>query len=113
KYEQLDLNSKAPAMLQKRKDLERKKPSRRRTQQYWSAGQLQQLIDAGPAKLYSRSMISYQVLIYLLTKFGTLAAAREFVSKRFNDADRLASYQEQVGFMLENLQGLGYLTIGD
>lgn len=113
KYEQLDLKSKEPRMLQKKKDLERKKPSRRKTQQYWSEGQLQQLIEAGPAKLYSRSMISYQVLIYLLTKFGTLANAREFVSKRFNDTDRIASYQEQLGFMLQNLAGLGYLTLAE
>jgi len=113
KYEQLDLSSKAPAMLQKRKDLERKKPSRRKTQQYWSEGQLQQLVEAGPAKLYSRSMISYQVLIYLLTKFGTLEAARAFVAKRFNDADRLASYQEQLDFMLQNLAGLDYLTLAE
>lgn len=113
KYEQLDLQSKHPSMLQKRKDLERKKPSRRKTQQYWSEGQLRQLIEAGPAKLYSRSMISYQVLIYLLTKFGSLAEARAFVAKRFNDADRIASYQEQLGFMLENLAGLGYLSIAE
>lgn len=113
KYEQLDLKSKDPKMLQKKKDLERKKPSRRKTQQYWSEGQLQQLIEAGPAKLYSRSMISYQVLIYLLTKFGSLAEAREFVSKRFNDADRIASYQEQLTFMLQNLAGLGYLTLAE
>lgn len=113
KYEQLDLGSKHPSMLQKKKDLERKKPSRRKTQQYWSEGQLKQLIEAGPAKLYSRSMISYQVLIYLLTKFGSLAEARDFVSKRFNDADRIASYQEQLGFMLENLAGLDYLTLAE
>ncbi|HPF41573.1 MAG TPA: DEAD/DEAH box helicase [Phycisphaerae bacterium] len=113
KYEQLDLQSKHPSMLQKRKDLERKKPSRRKTQQYWTEGQLQQLIEAGPARLYSRSMISYQVLIYLLTKFGSLEDARAFVAKRFNDADRIASYQEQLGFMLENMAGLGYLTLAE
>ncbi|MCA9254747.1 MAG: DEAD/DEAH box helicase [Phycisphaerales bacterium] len=113
KYEQLDLQSKHPSMLQKRKDLERKKPSRRKTQQYWTEGQLQQLIEAGPAKLYSRSMISYQVLIYLLTKFGSLEDARAFVAKRFNDADRIAGYQEQLGFMLENMAGLGYLSLAE
>ena len=33
------------------KALERKKPSRRKTQQYWSEGQFQTLIKAGPARL--------------------------------------------------------------
>ncbi|MFQ5410926.1 MAG: DEAD/DEAH box helicase [Phycisphaerae bacterium] len=110
KYEQLDSRSKDPGIMQARKALERKKPSRRRTQQYWSEGQLKQLIEAGPAKLFSRSMIPYQVLIFLLTKTGTLHETREFLSRRFNDADRLARFQEQLDFMLVNMASLGYLA---
>lgn len=113
KYDQLDPKSKDPGIMQARKALERKKPSRRKTQQYWSEGQFKQLIEAGPAKLFSRSMIPYQVLIFLLTKTGTLHEAREFVSKRFNTDDRLAKYQEQLDFMLQNMASLGYLTLAE
>ena len=58
--------------MRARKDLERKKPSRRKTEQYWSEGQFKQLIEARPARLYSRAMIPYSVLVFLLTKTGTL-----------------------------------------
>ncbi|NLX24103.1 MAG: DEAD/DEAH box helicase [Phycisphaerae bacterium] len=110
KYDQIDPNSKDPGLMRARKDLERKKPSRRKTEQYWSEGQFRQLIQAGPAKLASRSMIPYSVLIYLLTRIGTLHEAREFVSKRFETAERVARFQEQLDFMLTNLAALGYLT---
>jgi superfamily II DNA/RNA helicase len=109
KYDQLG-DSKDPGILRAKKDLERKKPSRRKTEQYWSEGQFQQLIQAGPARLMSRSMIPYNVLLYLLTKTGTLQAVRSFLSKRFNTAERIAGFQEQVDFMINNLAGLGYLT---
>ena len=110
RYDQIDPNSKDPGIMRMRKELERKKPSRRKTEQYWGEGQFKQLIEAGSAKLYSRSMISYQVLIYLLTKYGTLHEVREFVSKRFNGEARIEKFQEQLDFMLSNMAGLGYLT---
>lgn len=103
-------DSKDPGILRAKKDMERKRPTRRKTEQYWSEGQFKQLIEAGPAKLFSRSMIPYSVLIYLLTKTGTLQAVRAFLGKRFNTAERIASFQEQLDFMINNLAGLGYLT---
>lgn len=109
-YEQLDLQSKDPGILRARKNLERKKPSRRKTEQYWSEGQFRQLIEAGPAKLASRSMIPYPVLVYLLTHKGTLDAVRSFLANRFDTAERVARFQEQLGFMLDNMAALGYLT---
>ena len=113
KYDRIDPKSKDPSILQAKKSLERKRPKRRKTQQYWSRGHLSQLIEAGPAKLFSRSMIPYQVLIFLLTKTGTLHETRDFVSRRFNDPDRLAKFQDQLDFMLKNLASLGYLTLAE
>lgn len=110
RYEQIDPRSKDPGIMRARKQLERKKPTRRKTEQYWSEGQFKQLIAAGSAKLSSRSMIPYQVLIFLLTKTGTLHEAREFISKRFNSPARIDKFQDQLDFMVNNLAGLGYLT---
>ncbi len=110
KYDRIDPNSKDPGILRARKALERKKPTRRKNQQYWSEGQFKQLIEAGPAKLLSRSMISYSVLIYLLTKHGTVESVRAFLSRRFNNPERIANFQKQVDYMLANLAGLEYLT---
>jgi superfamily II DNA/RNA helicase len=110
RYEQIDPRSKDPGILRARKQLERKKPTRRKTEQYWSEGQFKQLIAAGPAKLFSRSMIPYQVLIFLLTKTGALHPVRELIAKRFNGPERIAGFQKQLDFMIDNLAGLGYLT---
>jgi hypothetical protein len=68
------------------------------------------LIDAGPARLASRSMIPYQVLIFLLTRTGTLRETREFLDKRFNTPDRLERFHKQLGHMIANLAAFGFLA---
>ena len=55
-------------------------------------------------------MIPYNVLIYMLTRTGTLNEVRSFLGKRFETAERMARFREQLDFMLNNLAGLGYLT---
>ena len=110
RYEQIDPRSKDPGIMRARKELERKKPSRRKTEQYWSEGQFKQLVAAGPAKLFSRSMIPYHVLNFLLIKTGTLHEVREFISKRFNVPEKIGRFQDRLDFMIDNLAGLGYLT---
>ncbi len=113
KMDQLDRGSKDPGILRARKQLERKKPSRRKTVTYWTEGQFQTLIQAGPAKLYSQSMIPYPVLIFLLTKTGRLAETRELLRTRFNTPPRLEKFQQELDFMIQNLQGFGYLTVSE
>jgi superfamily II DNA/RNA helicase len=110
RYEQIDPRSKDPGIMRARKELERKRPTRRKTEQYWSEGQFKQLIAAGPARLHSSSMIPYQVLIYLLTKTGTLHEVRDFLSKRFATPERIEKFEKQLDYMLANLAVLGYLT---
>jgi superfamily II DNA/RNA helicase len=110
KYDQIDPKSKDPGILRAKKDLERKKPSRRSTEQYWTEGQFRTLIEAGPAKLSSRSMIPYSVLIYLLTKTHSLAHIKTFLNKRFAPLSQKEKFASQLDHMLENLAALGYLT---
>lgn len=109
KYEQLDPKSKDPGILRAKKDLERKKPKRRNTEQYWTQGQFESLIKAGPGKLFSRSMIPYQVLIFLLQRSTDLGEVRDFLSRRFNTPDRLGKFQQQLDHMIGNLKAFGYL----
>ncbi|NOS99973.1 MAG: DEAD/DEAH box helicase [Phycisphaerales bacterium] len=113
KYEQIDPHSKDLGILRARKDLERKRPSRRKTETYWTQGQFESLIKAGPAKLASRSMIPYQVLVFLLSRTGRLADIRQSLSKRFNTPDRIAGYQQQLEHMIDNLATFGHVTRAD
>jgi len=110
KYEQIDPNSKDPGLMRARKQLERKRPTRRKTEQYWSEGQLKSLINAGPGKLTSRSMIPYQFLIYMLSKTGRLQEVRHFLTKRFTTPKRIEAFQKQLEHMIDNLASFGYLT---
>jgi superfamily II DNA/RNA helicase len=108
KYEALG-TSKDPNILRMRKELERKKPTRRKNETYWVEGQFKSLIAAGPARLASRGMIPYSVLIFLLTRQGRLADVRDFVSKRFAPPGGIENFQKQLDAMLGNLEALGYL----
>ncbi len=110
RYELIDPKTKDPGVMRMRKQLERKRPTRRKTEQYWAEGQLKTLIAAGPAKLLSKSMIPYSFLIYLLHKTQSLSAARDFLSKRFNEPDRIEGFQKQLDHMIANLAKFGYLT---
>lgn len=109
KYEQIDPNSKDPGILRARKELERKRPTRRKTEQYWTEGQFHTLIKAGPANLVSRSMIPYQVLIFLLLKTGDLKGVRAFLGKRFQTAEGIKKFQDQLEHMLTNLAAFGFV----
>lgn len=113
KYEQIDPKTKDPGLLRAKKDLERKRPTRRKTEQYWTEGQFGTLIKAGPADLFSRSMIPYQVLIYLLLNTGSLQGVREFLSRRFNTPERLSKFQDQLDHMVKNLAAFGHLTVSE
>ncbi len=113
RYDQIDQRSKDPGVMRMRKEIERKKPTRRKTEQYWTEGQFKMLIQSAPQKLASRSMIPYQVLIYLLMKTGTLRDVRRFVSQRFNLPERLEKFQKQLDHMIGNLQALGYLKCSE
>jgi hypothetical protein len=77
---------------------------------YWTEGQFKGLVAAGPAKLASRSMIPYQVLIHQLNTTGSLAETRKFLGQRFNTPERLEKFQEQLEHMIANLATFGFLT---
>lgn len=109
KYEQLAAQSKDLGILKAMKDLERKKPTRRSTEQYWNRSQLEALIKAGPQKLTSRGMIPYRVLIWLLARSRDLGIVRTFLKSRFDSQERLARFDGDLDRMIANLSALGFL----
>ncbi|MFQ5462966.1 MAG: DEAD/DEAH box helicase [Phycisphaerae bacterium] len=113
KYEQIDPNSKDPGILRARKALERKRPTRRKTEQYWTEGQFKTLIAAGPAKLASRRMIPYHFLVYLLNRSGSIKDVLAFLETRFAEPKRIEKFRDQLDFMIDNLAAFGFLTKSD
>ncbi len=113
KYDQIDPKSTNPTIIRARKQLERKRPSRRKTVQYWNPGQFDSLIRAGPANLSSRSMIPYQFLVYLITHGEDVDQIRAFLRRRFAAPDKLDEFEAQLGQMLANLAQLEYLSLDE
>jgi superfamily II DNA/RNA helicase len=110
KVELLQKQGKDLGILKALKDLDRKKPSRRTTEQYWTKGQFESVLKAGPQKLASRGMIPYSVLVFLLLRSQDLADVRSFLRGRFDAPERLAKFDQQLDAMIGNLAALGYLT---
>ena len=110
KYDQIPAATKDAGLLKARKQLERKRPSRRKTEQYWTDGQFKNLIEAGSAKLKSRSMIPYRFLVHLLVHDAELATVRRFLAKRLNVSEKLTAFERELDAMLDNLAALGHLT---
>src|SRR5690606_15000560 len=50
KFDQIPEDTKDPGLLRMKKELNRKKPTRRQTEQYWQASQFEQLRLAPPGK---------------------------------------------------------------
>jgi superfamily II DNA/RNA helicase len=113
KWDALNHASKDPGILSAKKDLERKKPSRRANQQYWTKGQFDSLLRAKPSNLESREMIPYRVLIHLLVHGADVKTVRDFLAKRLCGPERVLFFERRLDAMIDNLVALGYVTRDD
>src|SRR5262245_20990798 len=111
KLNQIPENTKDPGLLRMRKDLQRKVPTRRSTEQYWSEQQWQKLVTAPPLRLASRGPIPWRLLAYMLEASPDIEPIRRLVSKRLLDSTRLAGANKQLDQMLMTLWAGGYVKL--
>lgn len=111
KYEQIPEDTKDPMLLRAKKDLKRKMPTRRSTEQYWTEGQYDKLRLAPPAKLVSRGPIPWRLLAYTLDASPDVEPVRRLVAKRLFEGARVAGAQRQLDRMLLTLWAAGYVTL--
>lgn len=111
KYDQIPENTKDPTLLKAKKDLKRKKPSRRETVTYWSEAQFNQLRAAPPGKLYSKGPMPWRLLAYLLKVSPEVARVRTVIRKRLMDEARVKAGEKQLDAMLLTLAEKGYVTL--
>src|SRR4051794_13182163 len=111
KLNQIPENTKDPGLLRMRKDLQRKMPTRRSTEQYWTEQQWQKLVTAPPLRLASRGPIPWRLLAYILEASPDVEPIRRLVSKRLLDSTRLIGAQKQLNQMLLTLWAGGYVTL--
>ena len=111
KYDQIPETTKDPLLLKAKKDLKRKMPSRRSTEQFWTQQQFEKLVKAPPGKLVSRGPIPWRLLAYMLEASPEIEPIRKVVSKRLHEGGRIAGAQKQLDHMLLTLWAAGYVTL--
>lgn len=111
KYDAIPETTRDPGLLKAKKDLKRKKPSRRETVTYWSEGQFDKLKAAPPGKLYSKGPLPWRLLAYLLKISPEVSRVRTVIRKRLMDEARVKAGEKQLDAMLLLLAEKGYVTL--
>ncbi len=111
KFDQIPEDTKDPGLLRMKKDLKRKQPTRRSTEQYWSKEQWEKLRTAPPLKLASRGPIPWRLLAYMLDVSPDVEPIRKLVSKRLMESGKMVGAQKQLDQMLLTLWAAGYVRL--
>jgi superfamily II DNA/RNA helicase len=110
-YEQIPDTTKDPALLKKKKELLRKKPTRNTQKKYWNEAEFEKLRRAPPARLYSKGPLPWRLLAYLLSVSPDVDAIRSFVRKRLLDGPRVEAGLKQLRQMLLTLHRKGFVEL--
>ena len=111
KYDQIPEDTRDPGLLRMKKDLKRKQPTRRTTEQYWNEQQWDKLRAAPPLKLASRGPIPWRLLAYMLEASPEVEPIRRLVGKRLHESGKIAGAQKQLDEMLMTLWAAGYVRL--
>lgn len=111
RYDQIPEDTKDPQLIRARKELKRKQPKRRETEQYWTREQFEKLRTAPPGKLTSQGPLPWRLLAYLLEITPDVALLRDFVSKRLLEGKHVAEAQKELDRRLMSLWAGGYVTL--
>lgn len=111
KVDQIPEDTKDPQLIKKRKQLLKKMPTRRKTQQYWNESHFTRLIEAPPTNLQSQGEIPWRLLAWLLTVSPDISLVRETISRRLMDDSEKTVQQEGLVRMLLTLEQFGFVTL--
>ena len=111
KFDQIPEDTKDPQMIKKRKELNRKKPTRNSQRKYWTESDFEKLQNAAPTRLYSKGPIPWRLLAYLLEASSDVERIRGFIRKRLLDQPRIESSIKQLTRMLLTLHDMGYVAL--
>jgi len=109
--EQIPEITKDPGLLKKRKELQRKKPSRNSQKKYWSEADFERLKNAAPARLFSKGPLPWRLLAYLLKVSPEIEKIRGVVRKRLLDQPRIEAGMKQLNRMLITLHENGFVVL--
>lgn len=111
RYDQIPEDTKDPMLIRAKKDLKRKQPKRRETEQYWTKEQFEKLRAAPPGKLTSQGPLPWRLLAYLLEITPDVVRLRDFVSKRLLEGKHVSDAQKELDRRLMSLWAGGYVML--
>jgi len=111
KYEAIPEDTKDPVLLKLKKELKRKKPSRRENQVYWSEGDFHRLRTSPPGKLSSKGQLPWRLLAYMLKISPEVSPIRQMVRKRLLPPHQIAAAEKALDSMLRVLHRGGFARL--
>ncbi|GIW94129.1 MAG: hypothetical protein KatS3mg110_2170 [Pirellulaceae bacterium] len=111
KYDQIPADTRDPNLLRAKKALERKRPRRRTTEQYWEKSHFEKLCAAPPRKLRSRGRLPWRLLAYMLEASPEVDRVRQLVQRRLLPGKELIEQQQYLERMLRVLHRAGYVQL--
>jgi superfamily II DNA/RNA helicase len=111
KMDQIPEDTKDPLLIKKRKQMKKKLPKRRTTEQYWGETQFTQLMEAPPTSLASQGQIPWRLLAYLLSLSPNVTLVRSAISRRLMDPKQIEKSQRLLVGMLLTLESAGCVTL--
>ncbi|MBL8794513.1 MAG: DEAD/DEAH box helicase [Planctomycetia bacterium] len=111
KYDQIPEDTKDPGLLKAKKELKRKKPSRRDGVKYWTEFEFKGLQGAPPGKLYSKGPLPWRLLAYLLKISPEISKIRNVIRKRLMDEPRILAGLKHLDQMLLSLAKGGFVRL--
>ena len=111
KYDQIPEDTRDLGLLRAKKDLKRKMPTRRQTEQYWTEANFQKLRTAPPGKLASKGPVPWRLLAYMLDVSPEVEPIRKLVSRRLMEGKGIVNGQRELDQMLLTLWAGGYVTL--
>jgi len=111
KFDQIPEDTRDPGLLKAKKDLKRKKPSRRENVQYWNDSDFNRLKGAPAGKLYSKGPLPWRLLAYMLEISPDVGKIRAVIRKRLMDEARIQAGEKALNRMLLTLAKGGFVTL--
>lgn len=111
KYDQIPEDTKDPGLLKQKKQLKKKMPKRRSTEQYWSESQFDQIRNAPAGNLASRGPLPWRLLAHMLDVSPDVQPVRTLINKRLLSPQDLERQQKSLDRMLLTLWRSGYVTL--
>ncbi|QGJ69022.1 DNA synthesis and replication [Planctomycetales bacterium 10988] len=111
KYDQIPEDTKDPNLRKAKKQLKKKKPTRRENQQYWNAEQFEKLRNAPSENLSSRGPLPWRLLAYLLRASPEVDLIREMIGKRLMSDKKIEQGEKELDRMLLTLWEGGFVNL--